>query len=255
MFGALCSSRCIPRQPTVKPFAKSFTKQRPRKKTIPPSPAFSFAQTKGLIFDLDGTLVDSFADIAAALNATRQRVGLEPLPLAQVKAAVGHGPSRLVQELVPSTRAHQQILGWFMQTYSAHCLVHTTLIPHAKALLAACKPRRLAVVSNKPITLVETMLDGLGIRPFFNPVLGGDSLASQKPHPAPLQHVQTCWGMAASQLVMVGDDQPDVRAANAAGMACVLIHPNNAQTPLPSTLAATKPTLIVPDLGALLALV
>ena len=180
-----------------------------------------------LVFDLDGTLVDSRPDLAAAVNATRERLGLPPLPLAAITAMVGEGARLLVRRALPETiagEAFETALALFLDLYLERCLDGTTVypgIPEALAELAV--DHRLAVLTNKPERHSLEVLAGLGLLARFEVVIGGDTLPTRKPDPAGLLALGSRWGLAPGDLVLVGDSAVDAATARAAGSRLVLV--------------------------------
>ena len=174
---------------------------------------------RGILFDLDGTLVDSLGDIATSVNLTRADFGYAPLPRDEITRRVGDGSAALVQETVPLPPDRlPEVLERHLANYVDHMLDTTALFPGVAALLDRLRPLPLAVVTNKLERLAESILQGLGIRSRFDLVIGGDSLPRKKPDPAPLLHVATHWGLTPADLVMVGDGLHDLQAARAAGI-------------------------------------
>lgn len=186
-----------------------------------------------VMFDLDGTLVDSAADIAIALDRALDDLGLPGVTEAQVRTWVGRGASRLVQCALEHQRQppedfehlHDSLLARFMTRYQENVSGHSTLYPGAAALLAACRAARipLACVTNKPYAPARALLEDLAILEPFDLLLGGDSLPHKKPHPGPLQHCLRHFDVAAGDALMVGDSRNDVEAARAAGVPCVAL--------------------------------
>lgn len=168
---------------------------------------------EGLIFDLDGTLADTFVDLGEALNATRRAFGMMALPHQQLRMHIGWGAEYLVRELVPGCEG---ALECFLDFYRRGCLRHTRLRPGAHAILQRFAGRPMAVVTNKPIAHTERILGGLGIRRAFELVLGGDSLPQRKPHPLPIEQVLRSWQLPANRVVLIGDGVQDLQAAHAA---------------------------------------
>src|SRR5271154_1223809 len=126
----------------------------------------------GVIFDLDGTLVDSLHDIATAINLTRADFGLAPLPESDITRLVGDGTAALVRATVPVPEA--RLAGAVEQCvahYGRHILDTTRLFPGTEALLKRLAPRPLAIVTNKNLHLAEAVLTGLGVRDLFSVVL------------------------------------------------------------------------------------
>lgn len=185
-------------------------------------PAVTLPAPQCLIFDLDGTLVDSFADIANALNGTRGRYGLPPLALAEVKRHVGSGSAYLVKTLVPVAVQHaEEAFLDYLARYGENPCAESRPYPGVEAVLRHYAGRRLAVVTNKPIRLAAQVLEILHLRQSFQMVLGGDSLAHSKPHPLPLLHVLAAFSVAPAAGVMIGDGLHDIEAGRAAGLRTV----------------------------------
>lgn len=189
---------------------------------------------KCLIFDLDGTLVDSFADIATALNLTRAHFGLPALPQAEVTRHVGSGSAYLVKTLVPTADipgagdrdgkgADAEAYRFYLARYREHALEQSRAYAGVDAVLRRYAARLLAVVTNKPAALAEHVLRGLGIRAPFQMVLGGDSLECQKPDPLPIHHVLEAFSQRPESAVMIGDGLHDIEAGRAAGLRTVAV--------------------------------
>ena len=179
---------------------------------------------RGLIFDLDGTLVDSFGDIAAALNDTRAQYGLPALTLAQVRAEVGSGSEYLVRRLVPGPPAEQAAaLTFYLARYEERALQQTRPFPGVLEVLEHFADRPLAVVTNKTQRLTRCILEGLGWWERFRIVLGGDALERCKPDPLPVQQVLQCFALAPQEVVLIGDGLHDLHAGQAAGVRTVAV--------------------------------
>ena len=190
-----------------------------------PSPAFSPA-LRPLLFDFDGTLIDSREDLASAVNALLRELGLNPLPLDQVLGYVGRGARTLVSRSLeaadPDGRIPQDDSTRlrFLAHYSSVLLGHTRpyegVINGLDTLLGASVP--MALVTNKPMEPTRAILAGLGMERYFSVVMAGDSLPERKPHPLPLWAAADALGVARSRCLMVGDSDVDAEAASAAGM-------------------------------------
>ncbi|WP_315387449.1 phosphoglycolate phosphatase [uncultured Stenotrophomonas sp.] len=181
-----------------------------------------------VIFDLDGTLVDSAADIAEALNRTLEDWQLPRVPEATVLTWIGDGVRRLVEQAF--TAAHSDIdlakvMPGFMRHYEA-CLLRSPrlfdgVVPALQALQARNVP--LAICTNKPVAMVGPLLAHLGVQDFFAKVLGGDSLPERKPSGEPLRHIAAAFDVAPEAALMVGDSITDYRAAVDARMPVALV--------------------------------
>ncbi len=176
---------------------------------------------KAVLFDLDGTLIDSGPDIAAAVNHVRAHYDLPPLDLPEVLGFVGDGAQKLLLRAFadsPQIVIDEAFEIW-ADFYADHCLDGTELYDGISDLLLKVQDRKLAVVSNKPVGLVSKILAGLSLQDIFPVALGGDSLPVKKPDPAPLLHAARALAASPSDCIMVGDGLPDVLAGKASGMA------------------------------------
>ncbi len=176
-----------------------------------------------LLFDLDGTLVDSAPDLAGAANVLRQGRGLAPLPLAAFRPHGGSGARgmlRVAFGLAPGQDGYDALRESFLAHYAERLLQDTALFAQVPALVAALEAARLpwGIVTNKALRLAAPLVDGLGLRPPARVLVGGDSTPHTKPHPAPLLAAAAALGVAPADCVYVGDDPRDMLAARAAGM-------------------------------------
>lgn len=186
-----------------------------------------------IIFDLDGTLVDSGADIAAAANAARVALGLPALPTAVAVGYVGDGVQRLLERVLAHDLATGSTTGEvaapslaaglarFREHYGRHLLDRTRLYPGIAELVASLRGRRLFVATNKPRDFSLAILGGLGLDGVFERVVAGDDTPARKPDPAHLAACLTGTGLSASDVVVVGDSPNDVLAARAFGAASI----------------------------------
>lgn len=175
-----------------------------------------------LIFDLDGTLVDTQADLAAATNHVLAALGLPLLTVAQVADYVGHGARVLVERALGANNAHLVSPGFalFMAYYQAHLLDHSHAYAGIESLLGTVQTRggRLSVLTNKPEALSRALLSGLGLMPFFTALVGGDTLPVKKPDPQGVVYLQRLTGIALAETLLVGDSCIDVETGRAAGV-------------------------------------
>jgi len=177
-------------------------------------------------FVLDGTLVDSSGDLADSGNALLAGYGASRLPSKAVVAMVGDGARELVRRLLTAGALDvplDEALERFVALYDERLLATTVPYDGMPALLDDLKSRaRLAVLTNKPLVPSERILRGLGLREFFDDVIGGDSDFGRKPNPDGLLALMDRAGASAAETLMVGDSVTDLRTARAAGTAaCV----------------------------------
>jgi phosphoglycolate phosphatase len=178
---------------------------------------------RGLVFDLDGTLVDSLDDITGNLTHALERFGLPPRDSAWTRRHVGQGAAHLVGQAMDGTAGRDRaeaVLGEFIAHYEAHPCDHTRPYPGVREALAACHARGLvlAVLSNKPAGITVRVIEALGMALYFRFVWGGDSFPERKPSPLPLRHFLAATGLAPAEVLMVGDSAADVQSARAAGV-------------------------------------
>ena len=176
---------------------------------------------KAVVFDLDGTLVDSREDLANAVNFALRSTGQPEQTEAEIIPHVGNGMRVLLSEVfgpVPDETLNAGIAA-FVDHYEKHCLDHTTLYSGVKeSLETLSRSARLAVVTNKPVRFTNKILTGLGILDRLSAVVGGDSLPERKPHPAPVLKALDELGASPIAALMVGDGVQDIVAGQAAGL-------------------------------------
>lgn len=161
-----------------------------------------------LVFDLDGTLVDSAEDISAALRRVLARLGRPPVTHEKVVASIGRGVRKLIERT--SEPPHEPVVEAFLEEYAAHLLDRTRLYPGVEETLAVL-PARKVVLSNKPERLCRRIVEGLGIAGRFEAVYGGDSFPTRKPDPS----VFRAAARGARRPLMVGDSGVDLETARA----------------------------------------
>jgi len=185
--------------------------------------------TRHLIFDLDGTLVDSAPDLATALNALLAEFKKPPLTVKAIRAMIGDGAGVLVERgLAASGLAdadRPEALKRFLALYRGCLIDQTQAYPEVEATLERliAQGYKLGVCTNKPIDPTRRILAALGLGRFFGSVIGGDSLPQRKPAPEPLLAAIEGLGGAASSAVMIGDSANDVLCARAAAVTAILI--------------------------------
>jgi phosphoglycolate phosphatase len=188
-----------------------------------PTP-FEPSRIQALLFDLDGTLIESTADLVASGNWLRGREGMAQLGDAVIAGYVGDGVEALVRRLLERPEGEiQERVEAFMLHYREHCLDRTCLYPGVAATLEVLQARgySLAVVTNKPERVSRRILGGLGVEKRFASLVGGNTCAHKKPHPEPLLKACSDMGADPARAVVVGDSRVDIEAGHNAGMPAV----------------------------------
>jgi len=188
--------------------------------TRPAAPATAI---RTVLLDLDGTLLDTAPDLAAALNAVLQENARPPLPYETIRPAVSHGGMALIRlgfRLEPCDPAFERLRQRLLQVYRDNLSALTRPFPGMEALLETLEARGLnwGVVTNKPAWLTDPLLQDLGLFTRAACVVSGDTLPERKPHPAPMLHACARAGSRPRQCVYIGDAQRDIEAGNNAGM-------------------------------------
>lgn len=186
---------------------------------------------KLVMFDLDGTLVDSVPDLTFAVDSVFRDLGLPEVGEANVRLWVGNGAEALIRRALAYVLTDadpafvEKVFSGFLSTYG-HCLADKSkLYPGVLETLEELRELNvpMAVVTNKPIAFTLPMLAGMGLSHFFSEVLGGDSLERKKPDPLPLKIVMSRFGLQSQHVLMVGDSSNDIIAAMSAGCAVVAV--------------------------------
>lgn len=183
-----------------------------------------------VLFDLDGTLVDTAPDLLAAVNELRAGEGLAPMSLAGFRWQVSRGARAMLAAGIPAfaaadEAAQQAWVARLLAVYGAAVYRHSTLFDGIADLMAGLRRRgiAMAVVTNKPERMAVELLAAMGLAADFPVVLGGDSLAERKPHPLPVLTACARLGVAPAQAWFLGDDGRDIEAGRAAGCLTVAV--------------------------------
>jgi phosphoglycolate phosphatase len=176
-----------------------------------------------VIFDLDGTLIDSERDLVLSVNATRRSMNLEPLDDERIASYVGNGAPVLIRRVLGEEATQEEVdkaLEYFLAYYREHMLDNTRLYPGVLESLdrLAAAGVRMAVLTNKPVRFSQSLVDGLGVGPHFQRVYGGNSFPEKKPHPRGVETLLSELGVEKAAAMMVGDSAVDVRTARNAGI-------------------------------------
>ena len=181
---------------------------------------------RGVLFDLDGTLLDSAPDMLATLNRMRAARGRPPMALEAIRPHVSRGARAMASAAFPDVPAEAvpELVPEFLEIYREELGHHGRPFEGIEAMLGALEADgvRWGIVTNKPERLARELLPMLGWDRRSGVLVGGDSLAERKPHPLPLLHAAAAIGIDPSACAYVGDDRRDIDAARAAGMASVV---------------------------------
>ncbi len=187
---------------------------------------FDLEQLRLLIFDLDGTLIDSRLDLVYSINAMRRHFDLPELSGEVIAGYVGDGAAMLVRRSLGED-SNEKVLKeageYFLNYYLAHKLDHTKLYEGVLDMLAAAgtspggSRRQLAILSNKPLSAALGIIEGLGIASYFVSVCGGNSFGTQKPDPLGARTIMTETGNGPEQTMIIGDSSNDIRTGRNAG--------------------------------------
>lgn len=206
---------------------------------------------KLVIFDLDGTLIDSRLDLVHSVNAALRHIGRPELPEHVIASYVGDGAPVLIQRALGGEQVPDAIvrkgLEFFLSYYKEHKLDHTTVYQGIQDALASIQqsgngvPRKMAVLTNKPVHASRAIVQALGLGKFFAQVYGGNSFATKKPDPEGARRLLTELGAAAETSVIIGDSHTDIETGRNAGLWTVGVTYGFA----PQTLADASPDVLV----------
>jgi phosphoglycolate phosphatase len=199
-----------------------------------------------VVFDLDGTLIDSTSDIARATNVTLERHGLPRRTLSEIRGFIGDGARTLLAraaELPERAPELDPLLETFLAYYGQNAIAETRLFEGVEELFARLSPLPVCLCTNKPRVPTVAVLDGLAIRDAFRIIVCGDDLPEKKPDPALLRHIARELSLDVARLVMVGDGPQDIACARAAGVRSIGVVGNIVSA---ERLSAAGPDVIVP---------
>jgi phosphoglycolate phosphatase len=183
---------------------------------------------KLVIFDLDGTLIDSRLDLVHSVNAALRHINRPELPEEVIASYVGDGAPILIQRALGGEEVDEALvrkgLEFFLSYYREHKLDHTTVYPGIQEALSAIQssgngtPRKMAVLSNKPVNPSRAIVEALGLGKYFSQIYGGNSFSTKKPDPAGALRLLAESGVRPEQAAIVGDSHVDVRTGRNAGL-------------------------------------
>jgi phosphoglycolate phosphatase len=182
---------------------------------------------RALIFDLDGTLIDSKNDLISSVNATLRQLGRRELPAETISSYIGHGVPLLVARALGdgcSDEERQRALEFFLEYYNLHKTDTTRPYPGVGETLERLRSAPMAVLTNKPVRISVRILDALGLSGYFRSIYGGNSFPAKKPDPAGALTILREFGASAHEALMVGDSDVDVQTARNAGMRVAIVN-------------------------------
>ena len=180
----------------------------------------NFSAVRVLIFDLDGTLIDSQRDLIRSVNAMLQEMGREQLHEDTISRYIGHGAPQLVSRALgkSATEAEcERALKFFLAHYDQHKLDSTCPYPGVPEALAHLAAYPMAILTNKPVRASMHILEGLGLAKYFRAVYGGNSFVSKKPDPLGAQRILQEFATSPAEAILIGDSEVDVQTARNAG--------------------------------------
>jgi phosphoglycolate phosphatase len=180
-----------------------------------------FEEIQLLIFDLDGTLVDSELDLALSVNEMLQMMGQKPLSTERIASYIGRGVKVLVSRALGPDATEDDVeqgTMLFLEHYRQHMLDHTVPYPGVREALEDLKSRKMAVLTNKPVKFSRMMLAGLGLAQYFSHIYGGNSFENKKPDPVGVLQLMSDVHAPATGTLMIGDSVSDVLAGRNAGV-------------------------------------
>jgi len=178
-----------------------------------------------IIFDLDGTLVDTVQDITDALNYGLKPYGIKSLTVRDTVEMVGEGISRLIEKILSVEKKHlkEDIIKRFLEYYSEHLADSSREYPYVKETLEKLKYLKKAVISNKGENLSRRLLEKLGIAQYFNLIIGSDTTGEKKPSPMPVLYAVSKLSVSPQESMIVGDSNYDIEAGKKAGIRTVAV--------------------------------
>ena len=172
------------------------------------------------VYDFDGTLVDTFADIANSVNLALAEMNIQSLSRETIRRNIGSGVVNLMSRSLEGSGCDdvEMAVSFFQKHYNNHLLDQTKLYPNGREVVEHFSKKKNAILSNKPISFVEKILIELNFLSLFDSVLGGDSLSERKPNPMGLQLLMTNLNCPVKEVLMIGDSAIDIETGKNAGV-------------------------------------
>jgi phosphoglycolate phosphatase len=187
----------------------------------------NFSSVRALIFDLDGTLIDSKRDLIRSVNAMLLAMGREELHEDTISGYIGHGAPKLVARALGNGAAEEDCergLKFFLSHYEEHKLDSTSVYPGVVEALEGLNGSSMAVLTNKPVRVSVRIVEGLGLGKYFRAVYGGNSFETKKPDPLGARKILEELGAAPGEAMVIGDSEVDVQTARNAGTLAVAVN-------------------------------
>ena len=172
------------------------------------------------VYDFDGTLVDTFEDIASSVNLTLAEMNLRSLKRETIRGNIGSGVVNLMTRSLAESGCNdtEKAVSLFREHYNRHLLDKTKLYPNGREIVEHFSNKKNTILSNKPIAFIEKILGAMNFLSPFDSILGGDSLDEQKPNPKGLQFLMKKYDCPTENVLMIGDNAIDVETGKRAGV-------------------------------------
>jgi phosphoglycolate phosphatase len=187
----------------------------------------NLGSVRALIFDLDGTLIDSKQDLIHSVNAMLRELGRGELPVETISGYIGHGAPQLVARALGercTEEERQRALEFFLRYYETHKMDTTCAYPGVAETLEKLAKMPMAVLTNKPVRISVRILDAMGLSKYFRAIYGGNSFETKKPDPLGARTILLELGVEPREALLVGDSEVDVQTARNAGMPAAAVN-------------------------------
>lgn len=175
---------------------------------------------KTLIFDFDGTLVDTAKDVMASINVALEKLGIDSVSQKHIKKCIGPGKDKFIKAVLGKEfqKYEEKFIFLFREYYWEHCLDNTRLFTGIENILQKYQDKKISVASNKPRFFIERILGGLFALDFFDVIVGAEDVKQAKPHPEMVEKILERTGAVKNQILLIGDTENDIIAGHKAGV-------------------------------------